>query len=834
MKIFRLLLVTFSLAAVLQACSTKEDMPQETLPGITLRFSTGDGFELKSETKPGEDPWNENLLSSVEYFLYPDGKTNQNAVFHGYLENVTKRAPYNIPMTDIDVRNTLCPGNSKYFEVYVIANHDRVVHAATPGSSEDLTGTSVATLESLTRELDIVALSGENVVSNQSNFLMSTDGALRVGPIKKAQTTVAEATVDLKRVAAKLSIVVRIIPQVIIPVKTTIGEITIDREEIWEPRMNESTIYLVNGALDGQVSGEPLDSPTLYEHLPIYFDLSKSETHSFSEWKLRTNVDGDPVDEHGNVIDENNDVDPIYDEVTGSGSFYPAKTPFYSYPQKWSYGSDTEPYLKLVVPWDRVEYVEEGGGTVRKVRQSKQYYYRVYCPGTTGDGETCDAEFVRNNWYKVILNVGILGSETDGGEIIINGTYFIADWQERSSGEGGESGTIENDSDKEAEIKGARYLFVNKEEYYLYNINDLKIPYTTSDPCELIDFTGKRYTFSGSSKTPQEITNKANWSVTLDLSSEGGAHIVFNHALDNNLDGTTYDVSEYEFHFRLRQISNTDYYKDIVIYQRPSIVIDMEDNSSGTHYGYTYVNDGTVNPTGYGSLGTNGSSSGTNTNFNMFTIETTVLPSDSDFMLGDPRVMTIDNINPTNWPTTKTSAVASWSANTANIQSNTNRQLTYYYPVDNSSNADNIIAPKFRVASSHGATGTVTYANAFRRCASYQEKGYPAGRWRLPTMGEISYITKLNADGKIARLFGSNTNGETTNYWCNSGYIMVYDGTNAASKQAPVPHPGETGGDAKYVRCVYDDWYWDGMKIGNTDVSTVTPLGTFKWGDMPR
>lgn len=286
-------------------------------------------------------------------------------------------------------------------------------------------------------------------------------------------------------------------------------------------------------------------------------------------------------------------------------------------------------------------------------------------------------------------------------------------------------------------------------------------------------------------------------------------------------------------------------------------MIDMDNNANTSDNGYVYVNNGetqvyynqggiyyTQLPSAYSisnsggqnwqyrSIGTNGTSSGTNTNFNMFIIETTVLPADSEYMLGDPRVTTIDNLNTTNWPTSKSSDAASWSTNTASIQGQ-KRRLSYYYPVNNSSIVDNIIAPKFRVASSHGATTQVLYAHAFRRCAAYQEEGRPAGRWRLPTMAEVTYITKLNADGMIDRLFGSKNNGETSEYWCNSGYITVYDGTDANSKRAPVPHPNELTGTHS-IRCVYDDWYWDGIKYNGNDYTTVTPLTTFKWGDIAR
>ena len=122
----------------------------------------------------------------------------------------------------------------------------------------------------------------------------------------------------------------------------------------------------------------------------------------------------------------------------------------------------------------------------------------------------------------------------------------------------------------------------------------------------------------------------------------------------------------------------------------------------------------------------------------------------------------------------------------------------------------------------------MTYANAFRRCASYQEFGYPAGRWRLPTVAEVMYIAKLNADEKIERLLGGGSNG-TTDYWCNNGYVTV-NNTNNDPPQMNYSTPTGT----KYVRCVYDDWYWNGMKYNGTDVTTVSPVTNFKWGDMAR
>ena len=804
--------------ATVPACSIKEDLTPDTGEGVVLRFFSDESMVVtKAKTqKEGVDALNENVLSSVEYFIYSNAQKNGNAVLHGYLENVRQNAPVSIPMTIETVNSVLCPNGATNFWVYAIANRSRIV---AEGDPENLSGTDIATISALTKDMEF---DGGNVKTPQTNFLMSTDGPFEVTNVKRRSTIVATANIGLKRVAAKITVAVRVVPQVEIKNTVTISGVTDTRTEIWKPRMNEMYIYLVNGAKTGQVSGAPVAGSDLYQYQQVEFDMNGSESHSYDTYTKR--VDPETGEE---ILDANGLVQ--YDKTTETGIFYPSKSPFYTYPEQWMYGSEEEPYLKLAIPWDREAGYSDNNnyfGTTSKI-----YYYRVYCPASAID--MSNAQFLRNNWYKVILNVGILGSETDGGEMVINGNYYVVDWQERETGGGG-SGTGINDSDKEAEIKGARYLFLNEQNFIMYNLEDLMIPYVTSDPCIIEDFEAKKYAFSGSQKDSLITTSPAAWNMDVSLvTTATGAHISFNHPLNNDTSTSDYDVSPYKISFTIRHKDDPSYAKEVTIEQRPAIMIDMENNppdpvsssywteiGENNHHGYTYVNND------QGSYGGSGTSSGNNTNFNMFIIETTVLPSDSDYLLGDPRLATVDNLN--SWPTSN-SSVSTWSATAASVQG-TNRKLTYYYPVDPSTNANNLIAPKYRVASSHGATTYLTYANAFRRCASYQEKGYPAGRWRLPTVAEVSYITKLNADGKIVRLFGDNTNNSTTDYWCNSGYITVYGGN---STNAPVPHIGVTSGN-RYVRCVYDEWYWEGIKYNGTDYTTVTPLDTFKWGDIER
>ena len=810
MKYRNILLWGITLLA-LASCQRLEIPVDGVQEGVRLSFVCSDPITKVVTEKPGETALNENKLSTVDFFLYPEGGSDSNAIYHEQLTNVDPTQFYDIPLTDIFVNYTLCPRPNTKFYVYAIANY--------PGSLANLPSTSVASLSAKTMELE---KQSDLVKAIQSSFVMATDGTVEVELSSRNKTLAAQGIIPLKRVAAKISVYVRVAESVEIDNTIIIGGVEDTRHEIWRPRLDENMqIYLVNGALNGQVSGEPAASVTQFDYTGRNFDFTKGENH---EYYTYTNT--------GTV--EN----PVYEKNTFTGTFYPSD-PFYSYPQTWQFGSDKEPYLKLQIPWDRDPGTSTLGtryGTIQK-----NYYYRVYCPGTElPDG--ISASLDRNHWYKIILNVAILGSETDDGELVISpATYYVVDWQEREDSSGG-SGSSGTDTDKETEIKGARYLSVPKTDYSLYNVNNLEIPYVTSDECELANLVITYKDYSGNDVVSRSVTDitQADGVYSFHLrtgeSTVSGqlylanSRIQFIHGLRNDTSTTTYDVSAYSISFTLRhKDAALTYFKDITITQYPAITITAEANSdtNGTNRGYAYVNNATnrnglISPADGITLGSiPGSSNSSNNNYNMIIIETTVLPQGSPYLLGDPRKNSVDNLV-SGWPATASSEAASWSANVQPISGGGNRRMTYYYPSDNSRDADNIIAPRFRIASSRGATSPLTYSNAFRRCATYQEDGYPAGRWRVPTKAEIEYIAKLNADGKIVLLLGSDSG--TTPYWCNSGYVTV------EKNKAPIYTPSTSNSEDTYVRCVYDDWYWSVTAYPRLQ----TGRNNFRWGDELR
>ena len=156
------------------------------------------------------------------------------------------------------------------------------------------------------------------------------------------------------------------------------------------------------------------------------------------------------------------------------------------------------------------------------------------------------------------------------------------------------------------------------------------------------------------------------------------------------------------------------------------------------------------------------------------------------------------------------------------------RSLRYYYSTEKSERTRAMIAPGYRISSmfsgvEYGGNTTTTQPYcvgniqenwAKYRCATYQEDGFPAGRWRLPTMGEIYMLAKLSTRGAFPRLFNSG------NYWSANGVINVNTSNGTVSV---------TDKESGLLRCVYDTWYW-GDDQTEYDKWRFNQLG-YQWND---
>lgn len=442
--------------------------------------------------------------------------------------------------------------------------------------------------------------------------------------------------------------------------------------QVWTSKPQDMLIELVNGASVAVLSG----NPTMVESQILYTDNNQQ--------RIFSDTDGDQIW---------------------------TCAQFYSYPSKWDIGSDEEPYLRITLPWETTYDKNVNGEPIPYV-DVQTCVYKVILGGE---------ELTRNTWYDLTIDIGILGNFESQEEVLLpieNKYYFVADW---STGK-----TISS------EILGGRYLVVDQEEYIIYNENTLSIPFTSSHTCEIVDMSTTpvknqaTITYPDYSKeTPNEDAayawNSNNWYIGVE-----GSEIVFRHAMRNDISAGkgNYDYAPYTIKFRIRhadQQGRDIYYKDITIIQYPALIVKADKNEGGNivtdrqtsndDKGYVFVN-GNQLYSGDDWQVVRSCLDGGNNNPNMYVITATI--STGDFVIADAR-----QTSPT-------------SAATLGLGNNT---VSYYYQSLTDESSHNIIAPSFRMASSYGKCGgTITKAEAVRRCAAYQEDGFPAGRWRVPTL----------------------------------------------------------------------------------------------------
>lgn len=468
-----------------------------------------------------------------------------------------------------------------------------------------------------------------------------------------------------------------------------------------------------------------------------------------------------------------------YQKETDKEAYY--HIPFYSYPNPADTENRNDSYLELIIPW----YVSDGGPSY----QAENYYYRI--PITGSDDMV---ELLRNHYYKVNVNVEVLGSLNPEVPVVLEPDFLIMDWYS---------------AEISADMQNYRYLVLNEYESYVYNNDELLMPYVSSSEIdesktkitkvEYWDYhQNESYKVTLTENYKQDSKN-GNSTVNFDdfsVKDAGDNKLLFSHVLT--------DDDFVEFVITVQTYNKQGVEADTwTIHQFPAIYIVGEKNDNGTKNRFVYgiggsktdapndwrdpkdCNDddnvylgGVSNPNDYqGTI--------TNSNKNQYNVYVTSFDVGDNYAIGDPREsgITFDGLQ--------------------KMDGNGTRLTNYYLTKE--SEADDIIVPAFKVASSWGLTYDVTFKAAQERCASYQENGYPAGRWRVPTKAEIRYIMYLSDKGKIPMLFDKGAD-----YWVSSGYVEGDSYTQTQSGK-------------RAVRCVYDVWYW-----GNDKIADPTK---FTWGN---
>ncbi|MDE6479034.1 MAG: hypothetical protein K2L45_02100 [Muribaculaceae bacterium] len=833
------------------ACNDEKmsDLDGYGIPGtITIKLSSRP-IGSRAETEP-DDTGNENLINDAIVCIFKAGASEDTdkPVVMQTIE-ITKRTDATVTLQlNKDKIDDIFPEGVDRAVVHIFANIPAVSKALLPADP---------TLGDL-KALSITA----NFASRQqpSSFVMFGDDELVIQRnVDNTTKDQVSGAVRLKRAASKISLNIR--------VKDSVTDLA-GRE--WTPVLDGGmSVFITNGVNTSSVMPSSHGVPASSD----YYFTSASSPNEYQKGRGFTK--------------DNNE-----DEETGYP--YILNQPFYTYPNQWTDDSETMTYMTLLVPWRSegsyrscyymVPVVRDESHLVNNV--SYRVSINVDILGNTKPDEPLELENVSYRavpWGTEAFNVDIddfrylvidNNTYTMNNEGLMNIPFYsshetvikydvdtlnyylfnttaaglekemaITNTQRRNST------TTNADIPSYANVPGYSEEFGSTKNIYNDWIDNTVDPSTNT---RSLYFQHELYQWNA--RSGNNNVSYGPYTAQGNQTAEARANASLNTITSYQLANTnTPAYSRYRMTItivhkdKLNQPDEDQFSEKIVIWQYPPMYIETQQNFyEGTSRDQRTASRGNMWINGfqnqedtenwYVTYGLGGSAD--NANPNQYVISVTQLSEDV-YVIGDPRVTTINNLT-NNF--TGNAPAGGWvtapgieNANTDNPS--TTRKLSYYYPSDQANNKMYTVAPQFRVASSYGVAYDMSYTDAQRRCASYQELQYPAGRWRIPTVGEIEYIMNLSNEGKIPALFTMSTNNNTNYYWSAQGRI------NARLTNGKLTAPANIqNNQTASVRCVYDEWYWDDSTIKTTATQTYGngnnriefPKYPFVWGDKAR
>ena len=722
----------------------------------------------------------ERQLNRLDCFFYVRGKTTEPCVYYQMVElDAVGQSTVSFYVNETVLKEIIPAG--QVCDVFVIANYPDA-----PAFAAKQQGTDVPTLGK-----KVLDMSENNYDGVDKPFVMTG-----LGVAVKGRNSNATADISLQRVASKVTMTVKV------------------PKSITEKGLNWSPSIIDN---QGNVT------------------VRSSFRHGTGKSYLYGS-DYEEV-EASHIITEK--VNYTYVSETEDEYVLKCSIPFYSYSRSWAKGSDHSAYLTLEMPWG----IDVNNDKIAET-DIRTYYYQILINGK-------ERNFTPNTYYDLIVTVGVLGSTIEAlPETLDELSYYVLDWTSENT-----NGEIESgDRDEDVEIDKFNYLEVPQKYIEMNNVSEATIHYDASHKIGVKFDTkgGKKveglpgttdedvyalYINNGSGKP--EAVEITDIDIEENFTDNGRGLLTFNYTLGDDVYSPAYvfitiwlDLDGDGVH-DLNDEKNPEILTEdvkIVIYPAIYIVGDKSANFSvfvNGNYNTSRSKDG--NGLSYLSIagqqvgkavGYNKdnqdeymsivSVSSFNDKINGFSMSGTQY----QYIIGDPRSRESTNLNVSNGGT-------GW------VQDGSDKYLTNYYPTsvekssDGKAGAFQMIAPKFRISSRlAGYSHCKTLDGAKYRCASYQEDGFPAGRWRLPTTAEVLFVINLQEEDQILELFvGSSNYLSATHTINNNGSINIYDGVRLNNNQVS-------------VRCVYDDWYWGSEPAAKKNSSYNNYGGyEFTWGD---
>lgn len=818
--------ILFALILALVSCTQELDIQHET-PSDCIMLRVSNSPMTKAVAAEGLEY--ERQLKRLDCFFYVKGQTGSPCVYYEKVD-LSEVGDAVIPIyVDEATINTIFPYED-ICDVFLIANLPNGTYES------GKTGTDIPTLEKTFLNLD------GTYDAVDKPFVMWGEGIA-----EKGDDNNAAGEIKLYRAAAKVTISINIPAQIKTTLTTVNGDgTTTETEKILTPILQDA---------DGNLT------------FKTAFHYGVNKTYLHTDY---VDSDGESLlTEDDYFATEKKGYKYVYTiPATGTAPekyVYICEVPFYTYARAWEKAASDAAYLTLELPW-RDEEAES----------NDTYYYQILINGA---GRT----FEPNSWYDLNVNVGVLGSTVESKPTVIEDlTYYILDWTTEPESEG-DSG----DRYEDVVIQNYTYLIVPEKRIEINNINKGNMPYDAShkiaweleyptdpdiiaelDEQERIYNTNKYAAYYINCGVKRDESPKAT---ALNITKSNfeiiktGKGLEFKHDIPSNVYSPIYvhlkiwlDIDGDGLMDSGGENNEDKFVEYVTFVQYPPIYITPHPTTEYSIYmnGYNYRNGGSALSYRASDSGVTynlGYTKGTDAGVYMYTINVTSFTDDDEFsyrgndvkyIIGDPRV----RISDTNLNNDGSNMDLYWEDDAQGVNdvyameldsngdyvldadgkyqySSGKRALKYYYPTSAEGEAYRVIAPKFRIVSFCSSGGsTITPEGAKMRCAAFQENGYPAGRWRLPTTAEISFIiglANMNPSAIQPLFYG-------TNYYYSST-DRVQNNTNVDIQAIPNNNT-QTGS----VRCVYDEWYWGSEQEAMKNPANNPADGEeflFTWGD---
>ena len=747
---------------------------------IVLTFSGVRPFNETKASIRGVNDYNENYIEKVDCFFYPTGQTGSPAVLTALGRGAdvtavqTDSLEYTVKIfiTDNDAQNLFGSVTSGTCEAFVICN-------APISYGSD---TSVPALKEIVLENDFSAqtIQGSFVMSavETATVTLSTTGA------PGSTVTSASGRVKVDRSAAKMQIYIKI------PDEIWDNE----NQEFWHPRLDVGVqVRMANLVKKGKVNG--------------------NYAVQNSDYVTTANR---PVD----LIENITGASP----VPGKSEYNYTSVPFYSYPQSWHDLSDNAPAFVIRIPW--------------RMGSSAAYEYRSYQLNPNMSGLV----FERNHFYRSYVNISSIGGiDEEHSVVITDASYIVLDWFEENTSAG--QGVVP------ASLIAYKYLVVDLPNIELNNEEKATYTFISSSPISRIVVNKFEYYDNTNQTSPfQTITTSTTITADQQTITNAAGSYTFNKAtpgqitIEHPLEGCYSTVKVYATLY-----NEDNCVQEVTFTQNPPIRLECfytaRDESrgilgkadafidgffarvvnatfgtqytentnywSGTYKSYnntTTGNDLTL-PGDYNSLGSVGFARRENENpvfttevvvtsfnedNNTFTVNLDGNPVTREYHIGDPRVKASSL-----YPTWTLLDYLKGANNTYGAWEDPGDVLITSTAIED----QQFIAPRFLVSSNCNAQSTKpnSFLNVLKRAATYQEAGFPAGRWRLPTEAEVAFIYARQKDGTIPdKLYTTSGSG----YYAASGRRI---NVQATDRIINLESNVTTNASSRYV---YDLWYW--------------------------